>query len=179
MPDYTACKGEGCEVKQECARFRMEWGEYRQSVFMNSPGKDKNCEHFWDVKSGVPFRLRSADVSNPKEGWVMTREQLEAERDRLAEEHADRYYEGTIEEMGLEWAKRRSAYEILKQDFSSVFTAALDLLMPEVDKLRAENARLREALEWYAKPMNVFEMVKGGAFKRADDRARQALKGEE
>lgn len=57
MPDYCACYGDECSAKERCARYRMVPGEYRQSYFAESPGKDESCDHFWDIEKGVPFEL--------------------------------------------------------------------------------------------------------------------------
>ena len=54
MPDYSACKGVKCEKKNKCCRYLMVWGHW-QSVMQPDP---KTCVHFWDVKSGAPFKLK-------------------------------------------------------------------------------------------------------------------------
>lgn len=58
MPDYCLCKGGLCPQKQSCARFRAEPNPYRQSYFAVPPFDRNDCEHYWNIAEGVPFRLR-------------------------------------------------------------------------------------------------------------------------
>lgn len=51
MPDITMCKGEGCELREFCYRFKAEPSKYRQSYFMNPPIDNDVCNHFWDMRS--------------------------------------------------------------------------------------------------------------------------------
>jgi hypothetical protein len=37
MPDISMCDGDGCEMKDNCYRFKAEPNFWRQSYFMNAP----------------------------------------------------------------------------------------------------------------------------------------------
>lgn len=50
MVDYTKCKGEGCEAKYGCFRFRAKADEFRQSFFMQAPGNDETCDYFMSLE---------------------------------------------------------------------------------------------------------------------------------
>lgn len=49
MPDITMCLGEGCSVKHYCYRYMAPPTEGRQAYFMESPGKDADCEYFMPI----------------------------------------------------------------------------------------------------------------------------------
>jgi hypothetical protein len=48
MADITMCSGECCMVKNKCYRHTAPWNEYRQSMFTDVPGKDRDCSQFWE-----------------------------------------------------------------------------------------------------------------------------------
>jgi len=48
MADITKCYGLGCNVKDDCYRHTAPVNEWRQSYFMEVPGKDESCEHYWN-----------------------------------------------------------------------------------------------------------------------------------
>ena len=64
MPDITMCEGTGCKVKDKCYRHTAEPHPYRQSWFMNVPGKDKTCEYYWEAIS--KSQLRRLNVQTKK-----------------------------------------------------------------------------------------------------------------
>ena len=39
MSDITKCSGEGCPLKEKCVRFISTSNRYRQSFFVEVPGK--------------------------------------------------------------------------------------------------------------------------------------------
>lgn len=47
MADITMCSGDGCSIKESCYRFTAQINEYAQSYFMEVPGKDESCNHYW------------------------------------------------------------------------------------------------------------------------------------
>jgi hypothetical protein len=49
MPDITMCSGENCPLKEKCYRYLAEADSY-QSYFVNTPIKDGECEHYWEIK---------------------------------------------------------------------------------------------------------------------------------
>lgn len=55
MPDYSACTNKKCSARKGCARFRMKWSKYRQTLSVY-PGPDTTCEGYWPVDH-VPFDL--------------------------------------------------------------------------------------------------------------------------
>lgn len=57
MPDYSMCAQSGCPKADKCARFLAEPNPYRQSYFAPVFGEN-GCNEFWDVREGVPFKLR-------------------------------------------------------------------------------------------------------------------------
>lgn len=59
MPDYAACMQDKCYKREECARFRMVWGE-RQSVVKPEKHSDA-CELYWNIEDDVPFKLREVE----------------------------------------------------------------------------------------------------------------------
>lgn len=62
MPDYAACRGDGCQQKNQCARFRMVWSEY-QCCYTEVPlEEDGTCKSFWDIAKRVPFRLKPIEA---------------------------------------------------------------------------------------------------------------------
>ena len=48
MTDITKCTGEGCELKETCYRFTAPMGTY-QSMFVEVPIEDKNCNYYWNT----------------------------------------------------------------------------------------------------------------------------------
>jgi hypothetical protein len=51
MPDITMCEGKDCPLKETCYRYLADPSRYRQSYFMEPPFKDKECEHYWNIKN--------------------------------------------------------------------------------------------------------------------------------
>lgn len=49
MADITACQDEECSKRFNCYRFTCVWSDY-QSVFMDSPRREEECEYYWDNK---------------------------------------------------------------------------------------------------------------------------------
>jgi len=46
MPDITMCRGEGCNIKETCYRYKAQPSEYYQSYFLGAPFFTKNnCEY--------------------------------------------------------------------------------------------------------------------------------------
>ena len=59
MADITKCRGEGCEIKDQCYRFTAKPDQY-QSYFVESPIKDNVCKRFWGVaQQGMDDQLES------------------------------------------------------------------------------------------------------------------------
>lgn len=54
MPDIAMCPSTECTLKESCYRNRAsgtEPSEYRQSYFVNPPGKeDGTCDYYWNRK---------------------------------------------------------------------------------------------------------------------------------
>ena len=50
MADITMCKGNDCELKSLCYRYKAEPSKFWQSYFFNSPNKSLECEYFWEIK---------------------------------------------------------------------------------------------------------------------------------
>ena len=48
MADITMCSGDGCTIKESCYRFKALVNEFRQSFFMEVPGKDETCDYYWN-----------------------------------------------------------------------------------------------------------------------------------
>lgn len=49
MPDITMCPGEDCPLKESCYRYTATPSEFRQSYFVNTPYKDGECDHYWEI----------------------------------------------------------------------------------------------------------------------------------
>jgi len=49
MADITMCNGKGCNVKNTCYRFKAPINEFRQSYFIEVPGKDESCDYYWGL----------------------------------------------------------------------------------------------------------------------------------
>lgn len=49
MPDITMCMGKGCPLKETCYRHKTKPSMY-QSYFMESPYKDGDCDHYWEIE---------------------------------------------------------------------------------------------------------------------------------
>lgn len=58
--DITKCSGENCPIKEKCYRFTTQSNEFRQSYFVEIPGKWQDdvlnkkvweCEMFWGERS--------------------------------------------------------------------------------------------------------------------------------
>ena len=47
MADITMCSGDGCSTKESCYRFTAPVNEWRQSYFVEVPGKDESCDQYW------------------------------------------------------------------------------------------------------------------------------------
>ena len=54
MPDFCGCVQKECKRKDKCCRFLMVFETY-QSV--TRPEDPDNCDLFWDVDKGAPFKL--------------------------------------------------------------------------------------------------------------------------
>jgi hypothetical protein len=63
MPDYCRCQDHSCPKRNSCCRYLMIPGD-RQTVFVGSPRDGKECDSFWDVKYGAPFKLKQTDFRN-------------------------------------------------------------------------------------------------------------------
>jgi len=54
MPDITMCRGNDCELKDNCYRHKAEPSEFRQSWFMKPPYESIfECEYFWELKPEI------------------------------------------------------------------------------------------------------------------------------
>ncbi len=54
MPDITMCKGDYCELRDNCYRFKAEPSEFRQSWFCKSPNLDSYyCDYYWEVTNPI------------------------------------------------------------------------------------------------------------------------------
>jgi hypothetical protein len=54
MPDITMCRGNGCEIKDNCYRHKAEPSEFRQSWFMEPPfDTESECEYFWELEPEI------------------------------------------------------------------------------------------------------------------------------
>lgn len=67
MPDYSSCTNTECPVRGNCARFRMEWADRRQSI-SNFP-TEENCEYMMPIVTGntinvQPFKIQSLQLSD-------------------------------------------------------------------------------------------------------------------
>jgi len=52
MADITMCKGEGCNLKETCYRFKANKNEYGQSYFIKSPNETPvQCDYYWDTNN--------------------------------------------------------------------------------------------------------------------------------
>ena len=62
------CQGNGCNMKENCYRYKAKVNEYRQSYFAEVPHKDKVdddnntiCQEYWEfdklggIKAGYPL----------------------------------------------------------------------------------------------------------------------------
>lgn len=50
MPDITMCKGDGCELKNKCYRFKAKPESHWQSFFITPPIRNGNCPDFWPIE---------------------------------------------------------------------------------------------------------------------------------
>jgi hypothetical protein len=48
MADITMCSGDGCNAKESCYRFKAPVNEFRQSYFVEVPGKGESCNYYWN-----------------------------------------------------------------------------------------------------------------------------------
>ena len=54
MPDITMCKGDNCESKNECYRYKAKPSEFRQSWFMKPPfDTESECDYFWEIETEI------------------------------------------------------------------------------------------------------------------------------
>ena len=54
MPDITMCRGNDCELKDNCYRHKAEPSEFRQSWFMKPPYESiLECDYFWELESEI------------------------------------------------------------------------------------------------------------------------------
>lgn len=56
MPDYCMCRGGGCNLRNECFRFRAKPSKGRQSYFLDVPNTGDECEYFMTI-GGWPDRM--------------------------------------------------------------------------------------------------------------------------
>lgn len=68
MPDITMCEGVDCPWKERCHRYTAEPSEYRQSYFVESPGKKVEelfyCGYFWGKNQEDIFKTLG-DICGP------------------------------------------------------------------------------------------------------------------
>ena len=50
MADICMCSGTGCDKKDQCYRHTAPRNDMWQSMFVDPPIKDGECEMFWDNK---------------------------------------------------------------------------------------------------------------------------------
>jgi len=50
MPDITMCDGKGCEIKENCLRYKATPSEFRQSYFCDPPNKGLECDYYWELE---------------------------------------------------------------------------------------------------------------------------------
>ena len=44
------CKGNNCNIKDNCYRFKAKPSDFRQSWFCESPNiDDLNCDYYWEI----------------------------------------------------------------------------------------------------------------------------------
>lgn len=52
--DITMCKGQNCDKKESCYRFKAEPNRFRQSYFVETPWVDHHgeqvCDKYWPTK---------------------------------------------------------------------------------------------------------------------------------
>ena len=49
MADITMCSGVGCELKEDCYRFKATKCEFMQTYFTNPPIENNECSYFWET----------------------------------------------------------------------------------------------------------------------------------
>lgn len=50
MPDITMCKGNDCQLKQNCYRYKAEPSKYYQTYFSKEPNDGLECKYYWEIK---------------------------------------------------------------------------------------------------------------------------------
>lgn len=63
MPDISMCPSETCTVRTSCYRNKASGtkpDEFRQAYFVEAPGVDENCPHYW-----VRSPTRKPEPSSP------------------------------------------------------------------------------------------------------------------
>lgn len=49
MADITKCKGNYCELRQTCYRYKAEDSKFRQSYFVKTPNNtNSDCDYYWE-----------------------------------------------------------------------------------------------------------------------------------
>jgi hypothetical protein len=51
MADITMCEGKGCEMKENCLRYKATPSEFMQSYFFTAPNKGLECDYYWEIKN--------------------------------------------------------------------------------------------------------------------------------
>lgn len=60
MPDITMCRGQGCNLKEWCYRYKAIPDEFWQYFFADTPvnisGEVHICDYFWETKEFIKIK---------------------------------------------------------------------------------------------------------------------------
>ena len=79
MPDIAMCRGENCEMKEICYRYKAEPDKFRQSMFANSPNDGLTCEYFWEYCDSCHMKNGVHKMSCPTQKVTVFFQQMENE----------------------------------------------------------------------------------------------------
>jgi polyphosphate kinase 2 (PPK2 family) len=61
MPDIAMCSGRDCAVRENCYRHKAKPCEWRQSYFVEPPGRDEKCQYYWRLRDEMPCAGEKTD----------------------------------------------------------------------------------------------------------------------
>lgn len=65
MPDYSMCKGDNCNLRNNCLRFRVKPSKFQQSYFAGLPGTGVSCVYFITIEGQSDQMLTESEKPEP------------------------------------------------------------------------------------------------------------------
>ncbi len=106
MPDITMCKGDGCDLRVNCHRYRATPTPHWQAYFVTPPISNGDCDHFWEDEKMTQTKLSAICPPDPTGFFSRAPFAAESETSEAAAEH--------MMDTGKHWKLKNYVYFALR-----------------------------------------------------------------